>query len=144
MNASLWQRLPQLLYRSSQVIEEKFAREMAGQDITMRQVILLAGILENPKASQTRLTSVTGIDRSTLADMVKRLRQKGLITRRRNASDARAHQVTITDEGQRIVMIGTAVLARIEEEFVKSIPDRQVDTVISVLMRAVAPSERKQ
>ncbi|MFZ1102753.1 MAG: helix-turn-helix domain-containing protein, partial [Hyphomicrobiaceae bacterium] len=39
----------------------------------------------------------TGIDRSTLADIVRRLTRKGLLQRCRTNEDARAYAVRLTD-----------------------------------------------
>lgn len=70
--------------------------------ITARQAILIDAIANASSPSQTDLTHITGIDRSTLAEMTKRLVEKGFIKRRRNRDDARAYSVSLTDEGKRL------------------------------------------
>ena len=137
MSSSIESLLPHLLHRSSQVIEEMFARETEGLGITTRQVLLLMVLAENPKASQTTLVAATGIDRSTMADMVRRLRQKDMLTRRRKADDSRAYEIKITEVGEQIIEIGKAAMIRVEARFAKPISERQLEAIRAGLMRAV-------
>jgi DNA-binding MarR family transcriptional regulator len=59
----------------------------------------MAAIKAHPGGSQTDLVGLTGIDRSTLADVVRRMQKKGLLQRRRTKEDARAYAVRLTDRG---------------------------------------------
>jgi DNA-binding MarR family transcriptional regulator len=56
-------------------------------------------IAEEEGLTQTDLVERTGIDRSTLADIVARLLARGLIQRRRAKSDARAYAIKLTAQG---------------------------------------------
>ena len=56
---------------------------------------------QNEGLSQTDLVERTGVDRSTLADIVRRMLKKGLLQRRRTKDDARAYAVKLTEEGWR-------------------------------------------
>jgi hypothetical protein len=49
------------------------------------------------------LVRATGIDRSTLADMMNRLDKRGLIARTESASDARAYSVRLSASGASIL-----------------------------------------
>ena len=60
-----------LLHRAGQRAGEVFAREM-GSDLTPRQYAVLASVAKSEGLSQTDLVAATGIDRSTLADVVRR------------------------------------------------------------------------
>jgi DNA-binding MarR family transcriptional regulator len=92
-----------LLHRASQHAEDLFARSVADAGLTARQFIVLAVVdgLDDP--SQTALCEVSGIDRSTLADIVRRLVARGLLSRRRTRRDARMYAVRITPEGKRML-----------------------------------------
>jgi DNA-binding MarR family transcriptional regulator/CRP-like cAMP-binding protein len=61
----------------------------------------LATVAQNEGLSQTHLVKKTGIDRSTLADIVRRMLKKNLLQRRRTREDARAYAVKLTEEGWR-------------------------------------------
>ena len=60
---------------------------------------MLTTIAEEEGLTQTELVARTGIDRSTLADIVARLIGRGLIQRRRAKGDARAYAIKLTAQG---------------------------------------------
>lgn len=49
----------------------------AGSTATARQQIVLTASRERDEPSQSALVEATGIDRSTMADVVRRLTQRG-------------------------------------------------------------------
>ena len=79
-----------LLHRAGQCAAEVFQAELGGGDLTPRQFAVLVTVSQNEGLSQTHLVERTGIDRSTLADIVRRMLKKGLLQRRRTKEDARA------------------------------------------------------
>lgn len=88
-----------LLHRAQQLAADRFA-QLAGDRATLRQFAVLAAIAEKPGRSQTDLVSATGIDRSTLADMITRMERRGWIIRVTAANDARANAVTLAAPGR--------------------------------------------
>ncbi len=53
-----------------------FTRGNGARELTKQQYTLLAALEHNDGASQTVLVEITGIDRSTLAEMVRRMLEK--------------------------------------------------------------------
>jgi len=80
-----------LLHRAGQCAEVLFTNETGKADLTPRQYAILASVSQNPDVSQTGLVEQTGVDRSTLADIVRRLVKKGLLQRKRTRRDARMY-----------------------------------------------------
>jgi DNA-binding MarR family transcriptional regulator len=64
---------------------------------------VLAAVAENEGVTQTGLVRATGIDRSTLADMVARMITKGHLERQRSDQDARANTVSLTEAGAAVL-----------------------------------------
>ena len=60
-----------LLHRAGQCASEIFQSEMTSGDLTPRQFAVLVAVSQNEGLSQTSLVKKTGIDRSTLADIVR-------------------------------------------------------------------------
>ena len=89
-----------LLHRAGQCAEVLFTNETGKADLTPRQYAILASVSQNPDVSQTGLVEQTGVDRSTLADIVRRLVKKGLLQRKRTRRDARMYAVRLTQKGQ--------------------------------------------
>jgi DNA-binding MarR family transcriptional regulator len=90
-----------LLRRIEQFASEVFLKAALPGEITLRQTVLLAAIAEAEGASQSDLVSATGVDRSTLAEMMARMERKGLIDRSAAEDDGRAKSVSLTNEGRR-------------------------------------------
>ena len=75
--------LTHLLHRACQVADSVFNEEAGATGLTTRQFAVLVAVSSNRDISQTGLVQVTGIDRSTVAEIVKRLLRRGLIKRKR-------------------------------------------------------------
>jgi DNA-binding MarR family transcriptional regulator len=103
-----------LLHRASQAVELVFAMGMGTSGLTARQLAVLMTVERYEGLSQTDLVERTGIDRSTLADVVGRLKRKGLIQRRRTKEDARAYAVKLTDEGRRALQTAAPLAKRVD------------------------------
>jgi DNA-binding MarR family transcriptional regulator len=82
----------------------------------------MQALLDEPGASQTRLVEVTKIDRSTLADIVRRLTAKGYATRKRTRHDARLYTVKLTSEGEKALKSALQWIAAAEREVVAEFP----------------------
>ena len=84
-------------------------------DLTPRQYAVLVTVSQNEGFSQTHLVEKTGIDRSTLADIVRRMLKKGLLQRRRTKEDARAYAVKLTDEGWQVLKAADPLAKRVDD-----------------------------
>ncbi len=89
-----------LLHRALQLALDIYADEQGEGGVTQRQYAVLAAVEAYEGLTQTDLVKITGIDRSTLADMAARMIAKGLLERQRSISDARANAVSLTDAGR--------------------------------------------
>lgn len=89
-----------LLHRALQLALDIYAEELGAGGITQRQFAVLSAVEAYEGLTQTDLVKITGIDRSTLADMAARMIAKGLLERQRSAADARANAVSLTEAGR--------------------------------------------
>jgi DNA-binding MarR family transcriptional regulator len=89
-----------LLHRVLQLALDVYAEETGKGALTQRQYAVLAAAATVDGATQTDLVRMTGIDRSTLADMVARMIEKGWLGRERSKTDARAKTVSVTEKGR--------------------------------------------
>lgn len=122
-----------LLHRAGQCAAEIFQTELGADELTPRQYAVLSTVAQNEGLSQTDLVEITGIDRSTLADIVRRMLKKGLLQRRRTREDARAYAVKLTDEGQRILKASDPLARRVDDRILSSVPAPQRDRFIQDL-----------
>ena len=107
---------------------------MKDGDLTPRQLAVLVTVAHNEGLSQTGLVDRTGIDRSTLADIVRRMQRKGLLQRRRTREDARAYAVKLTDEGRRVLRTAEPLAKRVDERILEALPAKQRDQFIDDLV----------
>ena len=112
--------LVHLLHQASQAAEEIFAAGQSKDGPTPRQLAVLAAIAQNEGLSQTDIVEHTGVDRSTLADIVRRLKERGFVARKRTKEDARAYAVKLTKEGQHVLAEATKAALEAEEIFATS------------------------
>jgi DNA-binding MarR family transcriptional regulator len=112
-----------LLHRASQCVDDLFSKEMR-PGLTPRQWALLTAIASNEGCNQTNLVALTGIDRSTIAELMKRLIKRRLIARRRSEKDTRAYIVRLTDEGRRVLRSAEPFAGRVEEKVLNALGNR--------------------
>lgn len=105
-----------LLHRAGQLADDAFLSTLGRDGITARQFIVLSIVAREDNPSQTTICDLSGIDRSTLADIVRRLVSRGLLARKRTREDARRYAVRITDAGNRALDEALAVARRVEDE----------------------------
>lgn len=114
-----------LLHRAGQCAGVLFQAEMARSQLTPRQFAILSTLAARAGSSQAHLVAQTGIDRSTLADIVRRMLKKGLIERQRTEQDARAYAVNLTEEGRKALSAAEPVAQRVNERLLAGLPERQ-------------------
>jgi DNA-binding MarR family transcriptional regulator len=114
-----------LLHRASQCASDAFQVEVGEGDLTPRQYAVLVAVSQNEGLSQTQLVEKTGVDRSTLADIVRRILKKGLLQRRRTKDDARAYAVKLTEEGWRILKAADPLAKRVDDKILAALPGQQ-------------------
>jgi DNA-binding MarR family transcriptional regulator len=122
-----------LLHRAGQCAGDVFQAEMANGDLTPRQYAILLTVAQNEGLSQTHLVEKTGIDRSTLADIVRRLLKKGLLQRRRTKDDARAYAVKLTEEGVRVLKTAEPMAKKVDDRILAALPNQQRERFVQDL-----------
>lgn len=132
-----------LFHRAVQVVTEIYQAEMADYDLTARQYAVLVALAQSDGLSQSKLVDATGIDRSTMADIVRRMLKKGIIQRRRDKDDARAYEVTITEEGTKLYGTVAPIIRRIEDKLLSALHGKRVDEFLSHLTLIVAQGSKE-
>lgn len=126
-----------LLHRAGQCADEIFALNVGKTDLTPRQFAVLAAAAAEEDLSQTALVDATGIDRSTLADIVRRLVERGLLARRRTKTDARMYAVKLTAAGHSAMKSAGPVAETTDEKLLAALPASQRAQFVAMLDRIV-------
>lgn len=115
----LWARPGFLVRRLHQIHVAMFFEECKSQSITPVQYGVLTALSARPGLDQTSLAQEVGLDRSTTADVVKRLAERGLIERRQHPTDKRARQVDLTPAGRAMVASLRVGMARAQDRMLE-------------------------
>lgn len=128
-----------LLHRAQQFAADRFSAELGRTDLTLRQFALLAAVGEQAGQTQTDLVRTTGIDRSTLADMIGRMEDRGLVVRDKAEADKRAKSVTLTAQGRSMLNAATPSAAAADRALMGAMPvSKQAGLVAGLLLIAEA------
>lgn len=111
-----------LLRRAEQFAADMFARSELRDGVTLRQSVLLAAIAESEGASQSDLVRMTGVDRSTLAEMIARMERRGLIARAAARDDGRAKSVRLTAQGRRRLDSAVPAMKDVDRALLAAVP----------------------
>ena len=130
-----------LLHRVGQCADDIFDAHITISGLTPRQLAVLIAVSADEGLSQTGLVERTGVDRSTLANLVGRLKRKGLLERRRTKDDARAYAVTLTDEGRRVLQTVQPLAKKVDDLILAALPAKQRENFLSRLRSIVVGLE---
>ncbi len=122
-----------LLRRSQQRAVDLFVEEVGEDGPTPRQFAVLLSVHQNPGVSQTDLVRMTGIDRSTLTEILRRLGRRGLIRRERQAEDRRTNALHLTAEGSAAMESAIDAVERAQERILEPIPAAERAAAMRVL-----------
>jgi len=126
-----------LLHRAGQFAEVLFTNETGKADLTPRQFAVLICVAQNPDVSQTGLVEQTGIDRSTLADIVRRLVKKGLLQRKRTRRDARMYAVRLTPKGHSLLSQVKPLASKVDQRILSALRNDQRGVFMEALAEIV-------
>jgi DNA-binding MarR family transcriptional regulator len=112
-----------LLKRAAQYSNLIYMDEVGKSGLTHRQFTVLLAVDNNDGKSQTDLVKVTGIDRSTLADLVSRLLSQGYLQRRRAKDDGRTNAIRITAIGKKALKAAQPGAEEVDRQLLSLIPN---------------------
>lgn len=111
-----------LLKRAAQFSNHIYMGEVGKSGLTHRQFTVLLAVDNNDGKSQTDLVKVTGIDRSTLADLVARLLAQGYLQRRRTKDDGRTNAIRITAVGKKMLKTAQPGADEVDRQLLSLVP----------------------
>jgi len=122
-----------LLHRLRQCAGELFHAEMNGIDLTARQYVVLVTAAQKDGMSQQEIIDRTGIDRSTISQVVQLMIRKGLLKRRRAKTDGRAYAITLTEHGRDVLKASEPIVSRVDEALIASLPPARAAAFVESL-----------
>lgn len=135
---SLWVRPGFLLRRLNQIHYALFFECCQDFGITPVQYGLLSVLAGSEGAlDQTSLCSEVGIDRTTVADVARRLSKRGLVSQQRSPLDGRQKLTSVTDEGRALTAAMYQSMRDAQEALVAPLSQRERGAFLKLLVKLV-------
>ena len=90
------------LYACSKEIVKRYTHFLDKIDLTYTQYITMMVLWEHEKMNVKEMGKYLFLDSGTLTPVLKKLEQKGFITRNRDTKDERVLNVAVTEEGMKL------------------------------------------
>jgi DNA-binding MarR family transcriptional regulator len=132
-----------LLHRALQHALDLYVEAVGPGAPTQRQFAVLAAVAADEGLTQTALVRATGIDRSTLAELVARMIGKGLLARERSARDARANTVRLTEAGRQALSDSGPRVAAADARILALVPPAAREGFLTTLRTLSEAAERQ-
>jgi DNA-binding MarR family transcriptional regulator len=122
-----------LMHRALQLALDIYSDEAGPDGLTQRQFAVLEAVSQKSGLTQTELVRATGIDRSTLADLVSRMTTKGLLDREKSTLDARAKAVRLSEQGQAALDAARPRVEAADKRIMTLLPKSKRDGFLNLL-----------
>lgn len=122
-----------LMHRVLQLALDIYTEETGADGLTQRQFAVLEAVSHKSGLTQTDLFRATGIDRSTLADLVSRMTTKGLLDREKSTIDARAKAVRLAPAGEAALEAARPKVEAADKRILALLPKGKRDGFLDLL-----------
>lgn len=117
--------------RATAIFQEHFG------ELTPTQWAVLARLHSAGPASQNSLGRMTGMDAATMQGVVRRLMQRGLVTRSSDPTDRRRLTLSLTEAGRDVVVSSQAKGLAVSRETLSPLNPKERETLLRLLQRLV-------
>src|SRR5882724_11925254 len=115
-------RLPLLLRRAWYGLNQAFRRRIAHLGVTPDQFTVMRTLLENEGITQRKLTELMSSDPNTVASLLERMEQAGLVERQAHEKDRRAHWLRLKARGKRKYEDAREIAFAMQAEVLSALP----------------------
>ena len=127
--------------RTHLALARKFGEIFSDVELKSGQFSILAAISEHPNQTQTVIAKQLGLDRSTMVPLLDVLQKKQLIERERDPNNRRAHILTITTKGKRVLNKSRPLIDEHETAVTKGITKLEKRQLLRLLSQLRLNSE---
>ncbi len=124
-----------LISRMGMVASKHFAERIATVGLTPRGWGALNVLDREGAIAQNELCKCIGMDPSSMVSTIDELEAQGMVERRRNPQDRRAHALHITDKGRQTLVEGRKVARGAQEELLRPLDREQRQQLHELLLR---------
>jgi DNA-binding MarR family transcriptional regulator len=128
-------RLPPLLRRAWYGLNQAFRRRLAHLEITPDQFTVLRTLLEGNPAGMTQreLTQSMTSDPNTVASLLQRMEEAGLVNRKPLEKDKRAHRIHLQETARRKYEAARSIAVALQTEILSVMPEAKREGFLTYL-----------
>ena len=118
-------------------------QDVAGQELRLMQagaIKVFTDVISGKSMERPGLAELIAYDRATIGGVVDRLESKGLVERTIRASDRRAREVRLSDEGQQLHRAVLPLVRTVQQDIVAPLSPGEQDAFIAAMRKLVGTS----
>lgn len=138
---SLQRRPGFLIRRLHQIHTALFLQECGEEKITPIMYSVLSALSQTGPVDQTTLAKAVAIDKTNMADILERLRKRGLIRRRTSTKDRRVRLTGLTDEGRALLDRIDDKAERAHQRTLEDLPPSEQAQLVDLMTRLVEATD---
>lgn len=131
-----------MVRRLQQVFVANFHQTLEPFGITPVQYTLLSIVRANPALDQISIAAEAVLDPSTVADVVRRLTDRGLMQREPGATDKRTRTVSLTPRGEQILAQAEVLIQKARKELLSPLSKAEIEQFLGILDRLLVAHEK--
>jgi DNA-binding MarR family transcriptional regulator len=128
---------PGHLIRIAQQRHQALWTAIVGGELTSVQFAILVLLRDQPELDQRTLAARAFVDTSTLADVCRRLEQRGLLRRARDADDGRRYVLRVTPEGDDVLRHVIPDVRRVGEALLDGLGEAERASLLTLLRKLI-------
>ena len=124
IDAPARRRLPPLLRRAWYGLNQAFRRHIAHLDLTPDQFTVMRILLEGDTVglTQRELTQLMTSDPNTVASLLQRMEEAGLVARKPHEKDKRARRIQLQEAGKKRYEVARQIAVALQSEVLSVLP----------------------
>lgn len=126
------------LRQVSNHVSYAFARKLAARDVTVAEWAVMRALYDREPTPPSQLADDMALTRGAVSKLADRLTSKGLIVKKPNPDDGRAHKLKLTKAGMNLVPELAALADQNETECFAQMPDHDRRALERILKNTVA------
>ncbi len=124
-----------LVTRTARSLNRAFETTVADAGGSLATWLVLASLKGGVHPSQQSIADALGLEGPTLTHHLNRMEASGLVTRTRNPTNRRVHDVALTDQGEALFFSLLIVVRDFDEQLRAGLSDRDIATLRRLVQR---------
>lgn len=131
-----------MVRRLHQVFVASFHQKLEPLGLTPAQFTLLSIVRVNPGMDQVSLAAEAVLDNSTVADVVRRMAERGLVKREAGVVDKRTRTVSLTPEGRKVLARAEILVHDTRTQLMAPLSGAELEQFLGLLERLLVAHEK--